>query len=240
MIPLRDDNPSSMVPFVTYGIIAVCVITFLWQVGLGAGEGQRAVYALGVIPAVLFDHAELSPQIAMVPPLATVFTSMFLHGGWMHLIGNMLFLWIFGDNVEDSMGHVRYVIFYLLCGVAAVLAQALPDTTSQIPMIGASGAISGVLGAYLLLFPHARVLVMVPLGFIMHMVHLPAGLVLGLWVVIQLVQSALAPPGAAGVAFAAHVGGFVAGMALIPLFKRRGVRLLRPARHHPPVGTFRR
>ncbi|MDX1434438.1 MAG: rhomboid family intramembrane serine protease, partial [Gammaproteobacteria bacterium] len=144
------------------------------------------------------------------------------------------------DNVEDSMGHVRYLVFYLLCGIAAVLAQALPDTSSQIPMIGASGAISGVLGAYLLLFPHARVLVMVPLGFIMHMVQLPAGIVLGLWVVIQLVSSALAPPGSAGVAFAAHVGGFVAGMALIPLFKRRGVRLFHPARRGPPERFLRR
>ena len=240
MIPLRDDNPSSIVPFVTYALIVICVIAFLWQVGLGQREGQLAVYALGVIPAVLFGHADLPPEISMVPPLVTVFTSMFLHGGWMHLIGNMLFLWIFGDNVEDSMGHVRYPIFYLLCGIAAVLAQALPDTSSQIPMIGASGAISGVLGAYLLLFPHARVLVMVPLGFIMHMVQLPAGIVLGLWVVIQLVSSALAPPGSAGVAFAAHVGGFVAGMALIPLFKRRGVRLFHPARRGPPERFLRR
>jgi membrane associated rhomboid family serine protease len=183
------------------------------------------VFALGVIPAVLFDHAALPADIALVPPLVTVFTSMFMHGGWMHLIGNMLYLWIFADNVEASMGHLRFVLFYLLCGVAAVLAQALPDTTSQIPMIGASGAISGVLGAYMLLHPHARVLVLVPLGFMSQMVHLPAAAVLGLWFGLQLLSSALSPPGEGGVAFGAHIGGFVAGVALIPLFKYRRVPL---------------
>jgi membrane associated rhomboid family serine protease len=149
---------------------------------------------------------------------------MFLHGGWMHLIGNMLYLWIFGDNIEDSMGHVRFVVFYLLCGVAAVLAQSLPDVHSQIPMIGASGAISGVLGAYLILFPRARVLVMIPLGFVMKAHYLPAAVVLGFYFVLQVVMTALSK-GGGGVAFAAHLGGFVAGVALIPLFKHRRVAL---------------
>ena len=153
MIPLRDDNPSSITPVVSWVLIGACVLAFLWQFSLGPREGQVAVYALGVIPAVLFEGARLPPEIVMVSPTATVFTSMFLHGGWMHLIGNMLYLWIFGDNVEDSMGHGRFVVFYLVCGVAAVLAQSLPDTHSQVPMIGASGAISGVLGAYVLLYP---------------------------------------------------------------------------------------
>ena len=133
-------------------LIGACVLVFLWQVSLGPRDGQVAVYALGVIPAILFEGARLPPELVMVPPVATVLTSMFLHGGWMHLIGNMLYLWIFGDNVEDCMGHGRFVVFYLLCGVAAVLAQSLPDTHSQVPVIWASGAISGVLGAYLLLF----------------------------------------------------------------------------------------
>jgi membrane associated rhomboid family serine protease len=149
----------------------------------------------------------------------TIFTSMFMHGGWMHLIGNMLYLWIFGDNVEDSMGHPRFIVFYLVCGTVAVFAQALPDTQSTIPMIGASGAISGVLGAYLLLYPHARVVVLIPLG-----------IVLALWFGLQLAQSALTPKDVAGIAFGAHIGGFLAGMALVPLFKSRRVRLLNPRR----------
>ncbi len=230
MIPLRDDNPAGITPLVSWALMAACILVFLWQVSLDERAGRIAVYALGVIPAVLFDHASLSPQVALVPPLASVFTSMFMHGGWMHLIGNMLYLWIFADNVEASLGHRRFLVFYLLCGIAAVLAQALPDTRSQIPMIGASGAISGVLGAYLLLHPHARVLVLIPLGVFSQIVHLPAGMVLGLWFVLQLVSSQLAPAGEGGVAFGAHIGGFVAGAALIPLFKYRHVPLLLPGR----------
>jgi len=228
MIPLSDDNPSSIVPAVSWAVMALCIGVFLWQVSLGSREGQEAVYALGAIPAVLLQGARLPPEIALVPPLATVFTSMFMHGGWLHLIGNMLYLWIFADNVEDSMGHVRFVIFYLLCGIAAVFAQALPDTGSTIPMIGASGAISGVLGAYLLLFPHARVMVLIPLGVVSQMVRLRAWMVLGLWFALQLLSSLMTPKGAAGIAFGAHIGGFIAGMALVPLFKRRRVRLLKP------------
>ena len=230
MIPLRDDNPRSIVPVVSRTLIGACVLVFLWQASLGPRDGQIAVYALGVIPAVLFEGARLPPELALAPPIATVFTSMFLHGGWMHLIGNMLYLWIFGDNVEDSMGHGRFIVFYLLCGVAAVLAQSLPDTHSQVPMIGASGAISGVLGAYLLLYPHARVLVLIPLGFFSQILHLRAGIVLGLWFALQLFNSLATPPGGGGVAFGAHIGGFIAGLALIPLFKRRNVRLLHPGR----------
>ena len=238
MIPLRDDNPTTVTPYVSWSVLGACVLVFLWQVSLGDRAGQVAVYALGVIPAVLFDHASLPPEIALVPPAASVFTSMFMHGGWMHLIGNMLYLYIFGDNVEGSMGHTRFVVFYLLCGVAAVLAQALPDTRSEIPMIGASGAISGVLGAYLLLYPHARVLVLIPLGVFTQLVHLPAMLVLGLWFALQLFSSLTAPAGQGGVAFGAHIGGFVAGAALIPLFKYRRVALWHKGR--APVRRARR
>lgn len=235
MIPLRDDNPSSSKPYVTYALIATCVVVFLWQFSLGGAGGQRAIYALGAIPIVLLGNAQLPPELAVVPPLATAFTSMFMHGGWMHLLGNMLYLWIFGDNVEDSMGRVRYVIFYLLCGIAAVLAQALPEPNSEVPMVGASGAISGVLGAYLMLFPHARVLVAIPFGFVVHTTRLPAGLVLALWFGLQLFSNAMSQSGGGGVAFRAHIGGFVAGMLLVLVFKRRNVKLFAPAR--PTWGT---
>ncbi len=229
MFPLRDDNPPSRPPLVSRTFIVICVVVFLWQFSLGAG-GERAIYALGAIPAVLLGHAQLPPELVLVSPMTTVFTSMFMHGGWMHLIGNMLYLWIFGDNIEDSMGHGRFAVFYLLCGVAAVLAQALPDPTSTIPMVGASGAISGVLGAYLLLFPHARVLVAIPFGFYLHTTRLPAGFVLVLWFGLQLLSNALSTGEGGGVAFRAHIGGFIAGMVLILLFKRRDVRLFHPAR----------
>ena len=230
MIPLRDDNPTTIQPLVTIALIVACALVFLWQISLGSHGFEAAVARLGVIPAALLGGKTLPPELVLVPPTMTVFTSMFLHGGWMHLIGNMLYLWIFGNNVEDAMGHVRFVIFYLLCGIAAVLAQSLPNPESTIPMIGASGAISGVLGAYLLLYPHARVLVLIPLGFYTQLVHLPAMAVLGFWFVLQLASTALADPHAGGVAFGAHIGGFAAGMALLPLFKRRHVRLFAPSR----------
>ena len=225
MIPLRDHNPTGGQPWVTFALIGLCVLVFLWQLSLGSAGNQQAVYALGAIPAVLLHGAQLPPEIAMVPPTMTIVTSMFLHGGWMHLLGNMLYLWIFGDNIEDSMGHVRFVIFYLLCGTAAVFAQALPDSTSVIPMIGASGAISGVLGAYLLLHPHAKVTVLIPLGFVLQTARLPAVWVLGFYFVLNLINSLMAQ-GGGGVAFRAHLGGFIAGMVLIPLLKHRNVPLL--------------
>lgn len=228
MIPLRDDNPSTIVPVVTIAFVVGCVLVFLWQVSLGPIRGQQAIFALGVIPAVLLGDGALPPELAIVPPYLTTLTSMFMHGGWMHLIGNMLYLWIFGDNVEDSMGHVRFVIFYVLCGLAAVFAQALPEPSSTVPMVGASGAISGVLGAYLLLYPHARVLVAIPLGFIIQTVRIPAGIVLVLWFGLQLLSQVATPAGEGGVAFRAHIGGFIAGMLLIPFFKQKRLPLRTP------------
>ena len=228
MIPLKDDNPTRHPPYVSWAILGLCVLAFFWQLSLGQAGFQKAVFALGVIPATLLGGARLPPELALVPPEVTLFTSMFLHGGWLHLIGNMLYLWIFADNVEDAMGHFRFLAFYLLSGMAAAFAQALPDVHSEVPMIGASGAISGVLGAYLLLYPHARVLVLIPLGFFSQVVYLPAGWVLGFWFVLQLINSLLAPAGQGGVAFGAHIGGFLAGMILLPLFKRRGVKLFNP------------
>ena len=229
MIPLRDDNPTTLIPVITVGLIAFCALAFFWQLSLGA-HAEAVIQALGVMPAALFGKQALPPELRQVPAALTVVTSMFLHGGWMHLIGNMLYLWIFGNNVEDAMGHGRFIVFYLLCGIAAVLAQALPDPGSTVPMIGASGAVSGVLGAYLLLYPHARVLVLIPLGFMSRLLPLPAIFVLGFWFVLQLINSMLTAPEAGGVAWGAHVGGFIAGMALIPLFKQRTVRLFQPRR----------
>ena len=231
MIPLRDDNPTTIKPLVTISFIVLCALVFLWQLSLGANGFRAAVMSLGVIPATLLGDKNLPPELSLVPPTMTVLTSQFLHGSWMHLIGNMLYLWIFGNNVEDAMGHGRFAIFYLLCGTVAALAQALPNPDSTLPMIGASGAISGVLGAYLLLFPHARVLVLIPLGFYSRLVPLPAMVVLGFWFVLQLISSALADPRAGGVAFGAHIGGFIAGMVLLSLFKYRHVRLFAPSRH---------
>ena len=231
MFPIADDNPRINTPYVTWSIIAVCVLVFFWQFSLGSNSGQIAVYQFGMIPARLFGTAEMDPELVAIPAWATVFSSMFMHGGWMHLGFNMLFLWIFGDNVEDSMGHVRYLAFYLLCGIAAAMAQAFIHPDSTIPMIGASGAISGVLGAYLLLHPHATVRTVIFLGIFATMMHLPAMIVLGLWILLQLVSAAFSNTGEPGVAFWAHVGGFVAGMALVPLFKKSDVPLFQPARH---------
>ncbi|HJP36655.1 MAG TPA: rhomboid family intramembrane serine protease [Gammaproteobacteria bacterium] len=221
MIPLKDDNPTSAQPVVTLVVIGLCVLVFLWQLTLSQEGGQAAIYALGFIPAVFFGSVELPPQLSWVPAPVTVFTSMFVHGGLLHLAGNMLYLWIFADNVEDSMGHGRFVLFYGLCGVAAALAQAAPAIGSTVPMIGASGAVSGVLGAYVLLYPHARVLVAVPLVVVLYTLRLPAILVLGIWFLGQLLSTLAAPTGGGGVAFRAHLGGFVAGLLLIRVFSNQ-------------------
>ena len=223
MIPIHDDQPSSGPPRVTVGIIAACVVVFLWELTHTGRAGEAIFYSYGLIPAVLFGERDLPPDLVILAPWMTVFTSMFLHGGFMHLAGNMLYLWIFGNNVEDSMGHIRYFAFYILCGVAAALAQVYAYPGSEVPMIGASGAIGGVLGAYLLLHPNARVLVVIPLGFFFHPMRIPAWIVLGLWFLFQLIASGGSSEG--GVAYWAHIGGFVAGAILVIFFKRRDVRL---------------
>jgi len=233
VLPLHDDNPTTTRPYVTVGLMIANVLVYIWQHLLLSPEaGERLVYALGVIPAVLLGRETLPVELALIPAPATILTSMFLHGGFLHLAGNMLYLWIFGNNIEDAMGHVRFLVFYLLCGVAAVFAQALPNAGSIVPMIGASGAISGVLGAYLLLYPRARVLLGLPLGFlIVQLGRFPAGWVLVAWFVMQLLMGGMNAPhragGEGGVAFGAHIGGFVAGLLLVTLFKRRNVPLWR-------------
>jgi membrane associated rhomboid family serine protease len=225
MIPLQDDSPSASKPWVTIGLIVSCAGVFLWQCTLDAASGQQAVAALGAVPALLLTDARLPADLRWIPRFASPFTSMFLHGGWMHLLGNMLFLWIYGDNVEDAMGHARFLAFYLLCGAAAIFVQAMANPDSPYPIIGASGAISGVLGAYLLLFPRARVLTLVLLPFFFTTLRMPVMLLLLLWFAVQLISDLAVSDGGASVAFRAHIGGFLTGMLLVPVFKRRGVRL---------------
>jgi membrane associated rhomboid family serine protease len=214
---------------VTFVLIATCVVVFFWQLSLGPANNS-AVFSLGVIPAVLFDNKSLPAGLDVLPAWMTIFTSMFMHGGWMHLIGNMLYLWIFGNNVEDVMGHRRFIVFYLICGVIAVMSHALVNPESETPMIGASGAISGVLGAYLLLYPRARVLVVIPIFVFIHTARIAAGWVLGFWFVLQIFNSLTTTSQQGGIAFGAHIGGFVAGMILIPFFKNKNVRLFAPVR----------
>jgi membrane associated rhomboid family serine protease len=231
MFPISEDTPRRITPVLSRGIIVACVVVFLWQFSLGR-EGQiAAVYAFGLIPARLFGVAEVDPALTMVPAWVTIFTSMFMHGGFLHLGGNMLFLWVFGDNIEDAMGHARFLIFYLVCGTAAAVGHSMLAPASTVPMIGASGAISGILGAYLLLYPRATVRVLVIIILFITIIHVPAVVVLGLWFVGQLLSAAATPPDQPGIAFWAHIIGFLAGMLLVPVFKRSDVPLLQPPRH---------
>lgn len=225
MIPLHDDNPTHIFPILTITFISICVLVFLFESGMSAEAKQVFVYAFAAIPAVVTQQASLPPEITIIPSQLSVITSMFMHGGFMHLAGNMLYLWIFGNNVEDAMGHGRFIVFYLLCGVIATLAHIFQAPSSDIPLVGASGAISGVLGAYLLLYPKARVLVLIPLGIFTQLLRLPAGWVLLFWFAMQLFNSAITNPDGGGVAWFAHIGGFIAGMVLIPFFKMKGMPL---------------
>jgi len=234
VIPLHDDNPTNTRPYVTVGIMISCVLVYVWQHLLLSDAGAReAVYAFGAIPAVLTGEKYLPEGIAVIPPWASLLTSMFMHGGFWHLAGNMLYLWIFGNNLEDAMGHVRFLLFYVLCGIAAVYAFVLPHPMSEMPMVGASGAISGVLGGYLLLFPRARVLLGLPIGFIVIGIgRFPAIWVLAAWFLMQLLLGGLSAiqstnQSQGGIAFGAHIGGFIAGLLLVAFLKRRHVPLWR-------------
>ena len=231
MIPYRDDNPTLATPVATLAIIAANVAVWVLVQGMGATEPlARSVCELGLIPGDFLGRLPAGYQINMGGGLACVvegtrswytpLTSMFLHGGWMHLIGNMWFLWLFGNNVEDSMGRMRYVAFYLLCGLAAALTQTFLSPSSGIPMVGASGAISGVMGAYVLLYPRVRVHTLIVLIVFFFRVTLPAWVMLGYWFLLQLLGGAAAAgTETGGVAFWAHVGGFAAGGFLIGLFR---------------------
>lgn len=220
MIPLKDENPTQITPIFTVGLIVANVLVFLYELSLGQ-RVEQFVQLYGAVPHALIQGA--GPRLhGAIPPKLTVLTSMFLHGGFLHLGGNMLYLWIFGNNIEDVLGHVRFLLFYVISGYVAAYAHALSALHSTMPMIGASGAISGVLGAYLVLFPKARVLTLVPFGFFVQVVRIPAVVVLGFWFVIQFISGTLSLGGTGeGVAWFAHVGGFAAGVVLILIFPRR-------------------
>lgn len=239
MIPLRDENPTTKTPVVTFILIGINVLVFLWQLSVGL---DRSVGAFGLVPAQVLQGSDAPVLIGrdpagrgigvqnLDPAWMTVFTSMFMHGGWLHILGNMWYLWIFGNNVEDDMGHGKFIGFYLLSGVAAAAAQGFLDPDSSIPMVGASGAIGGVLGAYLVLYPGSRVLCLVTLGYFITTMELHAWIVLGFWGVIQVISgvAGMMGPTAGGVAYAAHVGGFLCGMVLGRVLGQ----VRRPPRYH--------
>jgi membrane associated rhomboid family serine protease len=244
MFPYHDENETQRTPVVTMALIALNVVTWIGVQGAGSEQAVAAsVCNLGLVPAEL--TASLPPGTAfpmgeglvcVVDPgrePGHVLTSMFLHGSWMHLLGNMWFLWLFGNNIEDSMTRTRFLLFYLFSGVAAALAQVLADPQSPVPMVGASGAISGVMGAYLVLFPRVRVYTLIPLGFFAHTIALPAWVMLIYWMVLQIAGGLTSVVGeqGGGVAFWAHLGGFIAGVVLVKLFERRD-RIAAHTSHH--------
>ncbi|GAB4401593.1 MAG: rhomboid family intramembrane serine protease [Anaerolineales bacterium] len=215
MIPLRDENPTRRFPFINYGLIALNVLVFLRQLSLGP-YGEIALYRMALIPLDVTSGLDLGDARA-------VFTSMFMHAGLAHLLGNMLYLWIFGDNVEDALGHARYLFFYLAGGAAASLTHVLLYPTSQVPTVGASGAIAATLGAYLILYPHRRVVTLIPFGFFIQIARVPAAFVLGMWFLLQLFEgtASLGMAELGGVAFWAHIGGFVFGALVGPRLRLR-------------------
>lgn len=228
MLPIRDHNPSERIPYVTYALIAVNAIVYVWQYwGLqGVTAGNQFLFDYAFWP-ILFDEGRGG---------VGVLTHMFLHGGFMHLAGNMLFLWIFGDNMEDEMGHIPFLIFYIASGLAAAYLQYLPSPQSQIPMVGASGAIAGVMGGYLLMFPKARVDIFIFFIIFFRILPIPSFIVLGLWMALQVFNGFSTPVDGGGTAYWAHVGGFIAGFVMtIPLWLRRGaVEFWTRTDGHPP------
>jgi membrane associated rhomboid family serine protease len=252
LFPIGDDNQGRLsTPYITYTLVAINVMVFLFLQQAGATEsGERFTYGYAVVPYEITTGEDLTrplpaPGAASVtdrrtgrqevpvipqapgpyPIYLTLLTAMFMHGGWMHIIGNMLYLWIFGDNVEDNFGHGKFLIFYLICGIVASFAQIILDPSSVIPSLGASGAIAGVLGAYLIMFPRNRVRTILPLGFIWTTIELPALVVLGFWIVIQIISQYTASfsntTQTGGVAYMAHIGGFLAGVILAFILRRK-------------------
>ena len=223
MIPIRDDQPRFSTPYVTYFLIGLNLLIFLFEATLTPQSFKVLLYQLGMVPANITAFLGGSGELGVVAAFLPTLTSMFLHGSWMHVIGNMWFLWIFGDNIEDYLGHFKYLLFYLLSGLGAALAQLVLNPHSRVPTVGASGAIAGVLGAYFLLYPRAKVLIWFPIFFLF---YLPAWVTLGYWFAMQFLSGAATSIAnysetGGGVAFWAHVGGFVAGIVLIKIFPER-------------------
>lgn len=221
MIPLKDDNPTSSKPIITYCLIIICIFVFLIELASPSYRTGEFFYSYGLIPSVLLGKLKLASSMYVIPAYLTIITSMFVHGGFMHLIGNMLYMWIFADNIEDSLGKVKFLIFYILCGIGAAMAQVFTDTNSQIPMVGASGAIGGVLGAYLVNYPKAKILVLIPFGFFSQIIKIKALYVLFFWFILQFINSALTNSNGGGVAYAAHIGGFISGVILILFLNKK-------------------
>jgi membrane associated rhomboid family serine protease len=232
-LPLFDENSTGRRPLIVWMLLATCIIVFFWQQSLDDVSARLALYQLGFVPTIVFQGDTLPTKLILVPAWTTIVTSMFLHGGWLHLGSNMLYLWIFGDNVEDAMGRGRFILFYLLCGITAALAQAAINPSSSIPMVGASGGIAGVLGAYLILHPKAAVRCLMIILVFFRFINLPAWLVLGGWIGLQFAAAPQAFQGTGGgVAYMAHIGGFIAGVVLIPFFKKPQISLF--DRGQPP------
>ncbi len=219
MIPLKDDNPTRTFPFVTILIIVTNIVVYIYQLTLGQKAETLFILRAGAIPYEIIRFADIHP-LAFIPPPLTLFSAMFIHGGFLHVAGNMLYLWIFGDNIEDRLGHFRFIVFYLLSGLIASLAHIIILPNSTIPMIGASGAIAGVLGAYFLLYPRAHVLTLVFFFFFIDTVRIPALVFLGLWFVFQVLSSGAG----GGIAWYAHIGGFIGGAVLVKLFEKKRFR----------------
>lgn len=221
MIPLKDGIPRRRFPIITILLIAMNILVFFYQLSLGI-KLEGFFYHFSVIPNHIYQalHSEIFRPFVFI----SVITSLFMHGGWLHLGGNMLYLWIFGDNVEDKLGHIRFLVFYLLCGIAASALHIFLEPTSTVPTIGASGAISGILGAYILMFPKARILTLIPIFIFIKIVELPAYIILGLWFILQFFNGMLslgyATAGAGGIAWWAHIGGFIAGLLLVFPFRK--------------------
>ena len=226
-LPLYDDNKPDAWPVVTWLLLASCIVIFLLQATQSDYDARLFLLRYATIPALVTGDSYLPPEIEVIPPFATLLTSTFLHGGWLHLGGNMLYLWIFGDNVEDKMGPIRFTLFYLLCGMAASAAHVMVNPGAEIPLVGASGAIAGVLAAYLLMFPQAKVRVFMVIIIFIRWIYLPAFVVLGAWLLLQVFAAPGSLSQSGGTAYFAHLGGFIAGLVLTPIFRKKGVPLMR-------------
>ena len=232
MFPIKDENPTQTRPYMTCILIGLNILIYFHQISLTENENYTLILEYGFKPAHFFSYN--TQKYYNISPILTIFTSMFMHGGILHLLGNMLFLWIYGNNIEDSMGHIKFLIFYLICGFTAAFLQAIVSPTSSTPMIGASGAVSGVLSAYFLLFPKARVLTLIILVIFITFIRIPAGILIGLWFLSQITNAYFIDPNSPGVAWYAHIGGFLMGLFLIPFLKKKKFKFFSSGTYKKP------